>query len=160
MNILFGLFSAALFFDCVFLVFLVLLQLPKKEAGAGMAFGGAATDALFGAGSGNALTTITRYAAGVFFGLALLLTVWTSQREKNNGSEFINALTKSGPSAAGRPAAAPAAAPSTALGGGADMQPSSSPGLAPAAAPASSAASNTGALPSLDLPAPAAATNK
>ena len=34
-----------MFVDCVLLVFLVLLQLPKKEAGAGMAFGGAAADA-------------------------------------------------------------------------------------------------------------------
>ena len=32
--------TVLLFLDCVFLVFLMLLQLPKKEAGAGMAFGG------------------------------------------------------------------------------------------------------------------------
>ena len=47
------LFTAVIFIDCVLLILLVLVQLPKKEAGAGMAFGGAATDALFGAGSGN-----------------------------------------------------------------------------------------------------------
>ncbi len=52
--------------DCVVLVGLVLIQLPKKEAGAGLAFGGAASDALFGAGSGNVLTKITKYAAGIF----------------------------------------------------------------------------------------------
>ena len=55
-----------MFLDCILLVLLVLLQLPKKEAGAGMAFGGAATDALFGAGSGNVLTKITKYVAGHF----------------------------------------------------------------------------------------------
>ena len=51
------------------------MQLPKKEAGAGMAFGGGATDALFGAGSGNALTKITKYSAGVFFGLVIVLSM-------------------------------------------------------------------------------------
>ena len=45
----------------------MLIQLPKKDAGAGLAFGGGATDALFGAGSGNVLTKITKYAATVFF---------------------------------------------------------------------------------------------
>ena len=38
---------------------IVLIQLPKKDAGAGLAFGGAASDALFGAGSGNVLTKVT-----------------------------------------------------------------------------------------------------
>ena len=57
------------------LILLVLMQLPKKEAGAGLAFGGGATDALFGAGSGNVLTKITKYAAVIFFALALLLSV-------------------------------------------------------------------------------------
>src|SRR6266700_104674 len=68
--------TAVLVLDCLFLVLLVLVQLPKKDAGAGMAFGaGAATDALFGAGSGNVLTKITKWSAGIFFGLAILLTI-------------------------------------------------------------------------------------
>ena len=54
-----GLLTVILVLDCLFLVLLILIQLPKKEAGAGIAFGGGATDALFGAGSGNALTKIT-----------------------------------------------------------------------------------------------------
>ena len=61
--------------NCLFLILLILIQLPKKEAGAGIAFGGAATDALFGAGSGNALTKITKYAGSVFVGMAVLLSV-------------------------------------------------------------------------------------
>ena len=53
--------------DCVILVLLVLIQLPKKEAGGGLAFGAGGADALFGAGSGTMLTKITKYAAtGVF----------------------------------------------------------------------------------------------
>ena len=77
-----------MFLDCILLVFLVLLQLPKKEAGAGMAFGGAATDALFGAGSGNVLTKITKYVAGIFFGLAILMAidVRAQDREQRGGA--------------------------------------------------------------------------
>src|SRR5580692_5445088 len=52
---------------------LILVQLPKKEAGAGLAFGGGTTDALFGAGSGNVLTKVTKYAIGVAFVLWMLL---------------------------------------------------------------------------------------
>ena len=73
MGFLIGLLTFVLFLDCLVLVFLVLIQLPKKDAGAGLAFGGGATDALFGAGSGNVLTKITKYAAGTFFVLAILL---------------------------------------------------------------------------------------
>lgn len=69
------LLTAVLVLDCVILVLLVLVQLPKKEAGMGQAFGGAATDALFGAGSGNVLTKMTKWGAGIFFALAIALTI-------------------------------------------------------------------------------------
>ena len=69
------LLTVVLVIDCLFLVLLVLVQLPKKEAGMGQAFGGAATDALFGAGSGNVLTKVTKWCAGIFFGLAIALTI-------------------------------------------------------------------------------------
>ncbi|HYG33883.1 MAG TPA: preprotein translocase subunit SecG, partial [Clostridia bacterium] len=72
MGFVIGLLTFIMVLDCLALVLLVLVQLPKKEAGAGLAFGGAATDALFGAGSGNVLTKITKYAAIVFFVLAVL----------------------------------------------------------------------------------------
>lgn len=75
MGILIGFLTVILVLNCLFLILLVLIQLPKKEAGAGIAFGGGATDALFGAGSGTALTKITKYSAGLFMGLAVLLTV-------------------------------------------------------------------------------------
>ena len=62
-----------LIINCLLLILLVLIQLPKKDAGAGLAFGGGAADSLFGAGSGNALTKITKYATVVFLVLALFL---------------------------------------------------------------------------------------
>ena len=66
MGFIIGLLTLVMVFDCIILIFLVLIQLPKKDAGAGLAFGAGATDALFGAGSGTVLTKITKYAAGGF----------------------------------------------------------------------------------------------
>jgi protein translocase SecG subunit len=79
MEILKFFFTFILVLNCIFLMLLVLIQLPKKEAGTGLAFGGGATDALFGAGSGNALTQLTKYTAGFFLGLSMVLAVWNSR---------------------------------------------------------------------------------
>ncbi|MBW8863604.1 MAG: preprotein translocase subunit SecG, partial [Verrucomicrobia bacterium] len=68
-----GLLTFVLVINCLMLILLILVQLPKKDAGAGLAFGGGAADALFGAGSGNMLTKITKYATVAFLVLALLL---------------------------------------------------------------------------------------
>ena len=68
-----GILTFVLVLNCLLLILLVLVQLPKKDAGAGMAFGGGTADALFGAGSGNALTKITKYATLIFLLLALVL---------------------------------------------------------------------------------------
>jgi len=73
MSFVAGLLTAVLVLDSLFLILLILVQLPKKEAGVGQAFGGGATDALFGAGTGNALTKMTKYAAAIFLGLCLVL---------------------------------------------------------------------------------------
>ena len=78
-----GFLTVLMVLDCLVLIFLVLIQLPKKEAGMGTAFGGGATDALFGAGSGNALTMITKYAAGVFLVLCLTLSIMNAQKVKS-----------------------------------------------------------------------------
>jgi preprotein translocase subunit SecG len=90
MGFIIGLLTFILVVDCIVLVFLVLIQLPKKEAGAGLAFGGAASDALFGAGSGNVLTKITKYAATFFFALAILLAFIQSRSQGT--SKFIQQL--------------------------------------------------------------------
>ncbi len=73
MGFIIGVLTFVMVLDCLVLILLVLIQLPKKEAGAGLAFGGGATDALFGAGSGNVLTKITKWATVVFFVMALFL---------------------------------------------------------------------------------------
>jgi len=104
-----GLLTFILVLDCLVLIFLVLLQLPKKEAGAGLAFGGAATDALFGAGSGTVLTKITKYAAGVFFALAILLAAMQRHYSASRTTTFERELGQSKPSATAP--AAPAAKP-------------------------------------------------
>jgi preprotein translocase subunit SecG len=73
MTFIVGILTFVIVLNALLLILLVLVQLPKKDAGAGMAFGGGTADALFGAGSGNALTKITKYATVVFMLLALFL---------------------------------------------------------------------------------------
>jgi preprotein translocase subunit SecG len=133
MQILYIFLTVLIFLDCILLVLLVLLQLPKKEAGAGMAFGGAATDALFGAGSGNVLTKITKYVAGFFFGLSLLMAVITSNRPKTGGALLLEQVTKRGPApiSQGTPQpSSPVTAPTSS--GLLDLSNSSAPAAAPA----------------------------
>ena len=79
MELVIGLLTIIIVLDCLFLILLVLVQLPKKEAGLGQAFGGGATDALFGAGAGNVLTKLTAWCAGIFMVLALLLSILHKQ---------------------------------------------------------------------------------
>src|SRR5437868_9168919 len=114
MGILIGLFTVVMIVDCLILIFLVLIQLPKKEAGAGLAFGGSATDALFGAGSGTVLTKITKYAAGTFFVLAIVLSIMQSKYHGQNTTAFERKLNEAGkpavittPPAPATPAATP-----------------------------------------------------
>jgi preprotein translocase subunit SecG len=121
MGFLIGILTFVMVVDCLALILLVLIQLPKKEAGAGLAFGGAATDALFGAGSGNVLTKITKYAAGIFFVLAILLSVFQSYHYRSGSTKFREAIEQAGtprpsgmpPSQGPRPQAPPAVAPPT-----------------------------------------------
>src|ERR1041385_8183915 len=104
-----GVFTFFIIVDCLILVLLVLMQLPKKEAGAGLAFGGGATDALFGAGSGNFLTKTTKWVAIVFFVLAMLLSVLIARYYRSR-SIFEAGST---PPASALPMAQPAAPPAS-----------------------------------------------
>jgi preprotein translocase subunit SecG len=110
-----GILTFILIVDCLFLMLLVLVQLPKKEAGLGQAFGGGATDALFGAGSGNALTKLTKYATGIFFVLTLSLSILHAQQAKSKRSG-LEALRQKAEAADAQtaPAAAVPSAPKTA----------------------------------------------
>jgi preprotein translocase subunit SecG len=79
-SFLLGFLTVILVLTSFLLILLVLIQLPKKDAGPGVAFGGGATEAMFGAGSGSALTKITKYCAATFMGLSLLLAVVNAHR--------------------------------------------------------------------------------
>ena len=92
MMLLIGLLTVVLVANCLFLILLVLMQLPKKEAGAGLAFGGAATDALFGSGSGNFLTKATKYSVVIFFVLAVVISIMQNHQTQRNLTEFEQQL--------------------------------------------------------------------
>jgi preprotein translocase subunit SecG len=149
MSFFIGFLTFVLVIDSLLLILLVLIQLPKKEAGAGVAFGGGATDALFGAGSGNALTRITRYAATVFFSLALLISVLYAKHNPKDDSAFQLEVKKQ---------AAAAAAAAAATGQGTIPQPAA---VAPSNSPLnilSPGATNPSVAPATTSSAPPAAT--
>src|SRR5271156_274752 len=113
MSYLAGLLTCVLLLNALLLILLVLVQLPKKDAGAGLAFGGGAADALFGAGSGNALTKITKWGTAVFIALALGLGYLQDNLHRNDASttDFLKSVgqkqLQSGPMTA-PPASQPA----------------------------------------------------
>ena len=119
MGFIIGFLTFVLVLICIALILLVLIQLPKKDAGAGLAFGGGATDALFGAGSGNMLTKITKYFAGAFFvmaiGLGLLQSAFNERNDGGNLQKEIDRLAKQPAGQVSPPAdvekSVPAAAP-------------------------------------------------
>jgi protein translocase SecG subunit len=88
MSFLVIIFTFLLIINCAVLMLLILVQLPKKDAGAGLAFGGGAADALFGAGSGNALTKITKWATVAFILLAIILGSMEVKLNVGNQSGF------------------------------------------------------------------------
>src|SRR5580693_4149417 len=113
MNFFIGVLTFFLVVNCAVLILLVLVQLPKKDAGAGLAFGGGAADALFGAGSGNALTKITKWGTVVFIVLALALGyLQDSLHSKDTDvTDFMKKVNQKQASPASMPAAMPAPAP-------------------------------------------------
>ena len=135
MSFIIGILTVLLVLNCLLLILLVLIQLPKKDAGVGMAFGGGAADALFGAGSGNALTKITKYATGIFFLMALILGHWESHlHQSSSASEFekqVQQKQMQTPIAQPPPPSQPAAAPMSNL----LTQPLTLPTSAPVPAP-------------------------
>lgn len=94
MQIIIWIVTALLVLTCIFLILLVLVQLPKKEAGAGMAFGGGTADALLGSGSGTALTKFTGYVVAAFFVLALGLSLMRTHQDSAKTSAVADALKK------------------------------------------------------------------
>ncbi|MCB1127311.1 MAG: preprotein translocase subunit SecG [Verrucomicrobiae bacterium] len=111
MDLLIGLLTFVLVLNCALLILLILIQLPKKEAGAGLAFGGAASDALFGAGTGTVLTKVTRHATTFFLVLAFALSIMQSHRAHARRTSILDHLDSSAAAAAAQPASVPATTP-------------------------------------------------
>jgi len=106
------------------LILLVLVQLPKKDAGTSIAFGGGAADTLFGAGSGNVLTKITKWSIVSFFVLVIALSyVHDHLNTGPNMDEFSKKVAQqeqlqqqtASMTAAPTPATHPAAAPTNSM---------------------------------------------
>jgi protein translocase SecG subunit len=94
MSYIAGLLTCVLLVNALLLILLVLVQLPKKDAGAGLAFGGGTADALFGAGSGNALTKITKWGTVVFVVLTLGLGYMQDRLHASNAGspDFLKSV--------------------------------------------------------------------
>src|ERR1041384_7488947 len=104
MGIIVGILTGILVLLCIFLVLIILMQKSKQEAGLGAAFGGAATEQLFGAGTTSVLTRATIWGTTIFFVITLLLAVYYSHehrksiRSKVLGSVSTNDVTSLVPS--------------------------------------------------------------
>jgi preprotein translocase subunit SecG len=122
MSFFIGILTFILVIDCLLLILLVLVQLPKKDAGIGMAFGSGAADALFGAGSGNVLTKITKYAAVVLLLLAMGLGYLEETAHRNRSSEdFVKKVDQTQRQTINKLATTPAQAPTPAPKPGTDL---------------------------------------
>lgn len=65
----------------------------------GTAFGADAAVAMFGAGSGNALTRMTKYTTGTFLVLCVLLTWMNAYANRSRGSAIERELSQTASSA-------------------------------------------------------------
>lgn len=92
MDFLIGVLLFVLFLNALFLILLILVQLPKKEAGVGMAFGGGAGEALFQGGAANALSKMTTRGTVVFLTLTLVVSVLVSAKAGKDSGNNIKGL--------------------------------------------------------------------
>jgi protein translocase SecG subunit len=123
MSFIAGVLTFVLIVNCLMLIGLILIQLPKKDAGAGLAFGSGAADALFGAGSGNALTKITKWATVVFLVMCLVLGfIQDKAHNANNASDFAKQVQQKQMQMTAPPAA-PTTQPATQTAPPAAVQP-------------------------------------
>jgi preprotein translocase subunit SecG len=142
MSFFIGLLMFVMVLASIALIFLVLIQLPKKEAGIGIAFGSGATDMIFGAGSGTVLTKMTKYLAVAFFLLALLVGALQShfgkQGRAGRTTDLIQQQANQLPApTSGQPVpgSTPAAIPGTSPTAPAPTTPATTPTSPPAETP-------------------------
>ena len=165
MSILINILLAINVLASLLIILLVLMQRPKSE-GLGAAFGGGMTENIFGAGTTNALQTITRYLGGIFFVVTMMLS-WLYIKQSSHKSNVQQRLMA--PTVVPAPAATPAPAldaktpaatpapPKPASATPAATAPAPATTETPAPAPASSAAPATPAkseTPETPKPAP------
>lgn len=95
MAVIIGILIGILVLVCIFLVLIILMQKSKQEAGLGAAFGGAATEQLFGAGTTSVLTKATIWGTAIFFVITLILAIYFSHEHKKSimGKVLSGALT-------------------------------------------------------------------
>ena len=123
--------TTVLVLNCFFLVLLILIQLPKKESGSGLAFGGGTLDMALGAGAGNVLTKLTKVSASLFLLLCLVLAV-IGGTDKGGLSERLS--EDEAPAAATPPAIPGLTAPAETTGKAEGAAPSAPAPTAPEAA--------------------------
>ena len=92
MDLLITIFTFVLILVSLFLVLLVLMQKAKNDGGMGAALGGGATEATFGADTGNVLTKATINSAVAFFVLSLFLYLGNIYVRNNAVAEAGSAL--------------------------------------------------------------------
>ncbi len=114
MSIFIGFLTFILVILSLFVILLVLVQLPKKETGGGMAFGAGMSDMLLGAGSGNVLTGITKYTVIAFLSLALILAIMVSSHARKSGLGVTRAIEEKARSSSSGPATQPGASDASA----------------------------------------------
>ena len=110
MSLLIGIFTFVLILVSLFLVLLVLMQKAKNDGGMGAALGGGATEATFGADTGNVLTKATINSAIAFFVLSLLLYLGHIHMRNSSAAEAGSALPEIGAPAGTLPDFAPTGA--------------------------------------------------
>jgi preprotein translocase subunit SecG len=123
MSILIGIFTFVLILVSVFLVLVVLAQKAKTDGGMGATLGGGATEAAFGADTGNVLTKATINAAILFFVLTFglyLSHIYVSKHQKSSEGQLPAIAVPAAPAATAPAveqtgAAAPAEIPAVTL---------------------------------------------
>jgi len=136
------------------IIFVVLMQRPKSE-GLGAAFGGGMTENLFGAQTSNVLANFTRWMAGIFFVVTLILSILYAKQSTKPSTIQQNLIKEA--TAAAAAAQTTGTAGLTGTAGGAAPLTGTAPAssiVAPVASPVSSPLAP--ATLSSTLPAPAA----
>jgi preprotein translocase subunit SecG len=62
---------------CVVLCFVILIQ-ESKSSGLGVAFGGSASDSIFGTSTADVLKKFTAWLAAIFLVSCIVLSLWTA----------------------------------------------------------------------------------